>query len=417
MKEEMHTGNLETGSTVSGVFLVKEKSLAVSKAGKKFLTLVLGDKQGEVEGRLWDDAEMVDEHIQQLAPVRVEGTVSVFRDKQQVNVRSITALSWTDELRSRLLATSQFSAEELVGGLKQLIDTVHNPHLAALLGQLSRDPELFSDFAMAPAGKSLHHAYLRGLLEHSLSMARISALLAGHYQTLFPGMIDRDLLIVGAMLHDIGKVREYVFEHGTDFSFQGRLVGHIVLGVEILNRLLDRIPGFPEDLALRLKHLLVSHHGEHEKGAPIVPHTMEALLLHHVDYMDSQINAAWQTLADAGLEEWSPYNRKFGRRFLNPQRPEAGNETPRREEPEQTLPRPDVTESHEVEIGSASGARATVETEDSKGTDDLSVPPDNATSTPAHMPTRSALFPDTGTEQPDDAPTPKKKGKGGPELF
>ncbi len=308
---------LEAGAPVSAVFLLKEKSLAQSKVGKKYLTLVLSDRRGEIEGKLWDEAEMVDGQLERMMPVHVEGVVTVYRERPQITVRTIRMLQWTEDLASRLVPASRFEAGELLTGLDRVLSTLTDPNLRALVEVIRRDEELMTRFSAVPAAKMMHHAYMRGLLEHSLSMMQIAVFVADHYGKQFPGLVDRDLLIVGTMLHDIGKIREYRFERGIDLTTEGRLVGHLVLGIELLDGLLAKVPEFPVELAQRLKHLVVSHHGEAEKGAPVSPITLEGLLLHMVDYMDSQVNGAAMLLLQAGDDEYTAWSNKFERRFLN----------------------------------------------------------------------------------------------------
>jgi len=314
-KKERNT--LEPGSPVSSAFLLKEKRLAVSKAGKKYMTLILSDKNGDYEGKLWDEADMVDAEIERMTPVRVEGVVSVYREKMQITVRTIQPLDWDDDLLEQLLPVSRFSIEELEGALDEVLGSIRNRYLQKLVKVLRDDRALMSRFFGVPAAKMIHHAYVRGLAEHTVSMLEIAAFLAGHYEKHFPEKVDRDVLLVGVFLHDLGKTEEYEYERGLDFTTEGRLLGHLLLGAEILGKAADRIPGFPEDLETRLKHLVMSHHGEFDKGAPVLPVTIEAQLLHLVDYLDSQVNAVMTLLTGADLYGWTQYSNKFCRRFYN----------------------------------------------------------------------------------------------------
>jgi 3'-5' exoribonuclease len=307
---------MEAGAPVSAVFLLKEKSLAQSKVGKKYLTLTLSDRRGDIEGKLWDEAEIVDGQLERMMPVHVEGVVTVYRERPQITVRTIRMLQWTEDLASRLVPTSRFEVGELLTGLDRVLATLSDPHLKALAETIRRDEVLMTRFSAVPAAKMMHHAYLRGLLEHTLSMLQIAAFAADHYGRMFPGLVDRDLLLVGTLLHDVGKIREYRFERGIDITTEGRLVGHLVLGIELLDGLLAKLPDFPTELAQRLKHLIVSHHGDPEKGAPVSPITLEALLLHLVDYMDSQVNGVATLLLQAGEDEYTAWSNKFERRFL-----------------------------------------------------------------------------------------------------
>jgi 3'-5' exoribonuclease len=263
----------------------------------------------------------VDSQVEKMTPVRVDGTVSVYREKPQITVRSVTRLQWTPDLYSRLMPASQFGRAEMEERLRVVLSSVRNPDIKALVKAIMGDSKLWERFTAVPAAKQIHHAYLRGLLEHTLSMMEIGAMLAEHYDLQFPGVIDRDLVLVGALLHDIGKTWEYEYEQGIDISTQGRLVGHLVLGIEALDRALATLPGFPALLAHRVKHMIVSHHGEPEMGAPLRPITPEAVLLHQIDLLDSQVNAVATLVSAAGQEEFTQFSNKFDRRFFNSRAP------------------------------------------------------------------------------------------------
>lgn len=310
--------DLGPGSEISAVVLLQDKTLAVSKAGKKYLTFTFADRTGRIEGKLWDEAEMVDQQLVKMNPVKVEGVLSVFRDTPQVTVRGIEPRSWTDDMYDLLLPVSTQSAKALKKRLDALLDSFTNPHIQSLAKGLAGDKALYKRFLSVPAAKFIHHAYIRGLLEHTVSMMEMASMLHQHYDMQYPGCLDRDVLLVGTLLHDMGKVTEYTFEKGIDLTVEGRLVGHLVLGIELLNAKLADLPDFPLELAQRIKHLLVSHHGDFEKGAPVRPITTEAQLLHLIDMMDSQFNAMLTMVNRAPEDQFSPYSSKFGRRFLNP---------------------------------------------------------------------------------------------------
>ena len=305
------------GEPVNQVFLLKEKSVQTAKNGKKYLTLTLSDRSGDVEGKLWDDAEIVDARLEKARPVKVEGTWTVYWEKLQVTVQRITVLEWSEEFFGQLLPESKVARGELDERLRRLLATVESRPLKRLVELVLADQALWERFLSVPAAKKYHHAYLRGLAEHTLSMMELASDM-DHYNEQFPGFVDRDLLVVGTLVHDLGKTREYSYERGIDITTQGRLVGHIVLGTEMLGRFLEQVPGFPPELADRLRHLVVSHHGELEKGSPMVPITPEALLLHHIDYLDSELNGLALLYERPETAEWSAWSDKFERRFLSP---------------------------------------------------------------------------------------------------
>jgi len=300
MDEVIRISDLEAGTRITTAFLLKEKTLGDTKAGKKYLTLTLGNRAGQVEGKLWDEAELVDSQLERMTPVKVEGVVSMYRDKPQVTVRSIAPLKWTDELYDRLIPSSPLTRKVLTKRFDKLVSSFSDKHLKKLVRTILDEPGTLDRFTAAPAAKMMHHAYVRGLMEHTVSMMEMASMLSEHYELQAPGLVNRDMVVLGAMLHDLGKMTEYEYEQGIDISTEGRLVGHLVLGIELVNRALDKLPGFPKELALRVKHLVVSHHGDFEKGAPVLPITPEALLLHQIDMMDSQMNSLAMGVAAAG---------------------------------------------------------------------------------------------------------------------
>jgi len=316
MEDASKKVRLQPGAPVSEVFLLKDKTLSVAKNGKKYMTLILGDKSGDYEGKLWDEADLVDEQVGRMTPVHIEGVTSVYKEKLQITVRTIRPLEWDDSYFERLLPVSRFSLAELTADLNGLLDSLRNPHLRSLAGIIRADSNLMARFTSVPAAKKIHHAYIRGLMEHTVSMMKVSAFLADHYELQFPGRVDRDVLLMGTFLHDIGKTREYDYRLGIDFTQEGRLLGHLVLGVEILNSAAAKLPRFPADLLERVKHLIISHHGELEKGAPVAPLTFEGQILHLVDYLDSQANAVGRLIEGSGEKEWTEFSNKFERRFL-----------------------------------------------------------------------------------------------------
>jgi 3'-5' exoribonuclease len=207
-------------------------------------------------------------------------------------------------------AASRFSAEEMFQALQAFVEGIESPFLKNLLHGIFGDAEIAGLFKRAPAAKAMHHFYAGGLLEHTLSVTRILDFLSRHYDR-----INRDLLLTGGMLHDIGKIHELSADGMIDYTDEGRLIGHIVMGLELVNRKMAAVPDFPEDLAMELRHILISHHGAFEYGSPKRPKTEEALMVYFADDLDAKVNAFQEFISDSNDEEsrWTPFHRLFER--------------------------------------------------------------------------------------------------------
>lgn len=319
---------MEPGDSLADHFLLREYQVGVGKNGKKYLTLTLGTKDGDLEGKLWDGVEGLEGELARNVPVRVEGVLSTYRDKLQLTVRSLYRVSWSDELFSKLVPASRYGRAEMEAGIRNRLASLENPWARQLAEALLATQQVAKVFFEAPAAKGMHHAYVRGLSEHTLSMMGVADVLFRHYDRQFPGLMSRDELMLGVFLHDLGKTVEYSYLEGIDITTRGRLVGHLAIGLMALNDAIATIPGFPDEMADRLRHMILAHHGEPEKGSPVWPVTMEALLLHHVDHLDAEMNAVGTLIMQAGDDEMSPFNNKFGRRFLNPLARKSDQEKP-----------------------------------------------------------------------------------------
>ena len=320
--------DLTDGDEVTACYLVHERRRAETKAGKPYLTLLLGDKTGRVEGKVWDDADRLEPLCAPEAFVGVRGRVSVWQDKLQVTVQAVHPLRIEDDDLEHFLPASRRPRAEMEAELDGLLGSVADGALQELLGRcLGSSSDLGRAFRTHPAARRNHHAHIGGLLEHSLSVASVCDRLAEHYQHCgIP--VDRDMLVTGALLHDLGKLRELKSSVGFDYTTEGRLLGHIVLGIQMVTRMAEEVALHPQRL-LALQHLIASHQGRPEWDSPRVPQTLEALILHYADDLDAKLMAALGALESVPEGEWSQYDRQFSRHFFRPPAlPEASGVEP-----------------------------------------------------------------------------------------
>jgi len=320
IEKTIWAGSLEERQELETVFLVREKSLAVARNGKPYMILKLMDRSGEVEGRVWDRVEEFDREFERDDFVLVRGKASLYLNKMQLVVQQLRRLEDSDVEIGDFLPVSEIPPEQLRERLRERIAGLENQHLRQLMEAFQADAEFLDGFLRAPAAKSMHHVCLGGLLEHSLSVADLADKMAGHYPA-----VDRDLLIVGALLHDVGKVVELNYRRAFDYSDAGKLLGHIVMGVEMVEARVRQLPGFPGPLAMHLKHLLLSHHGQYDYGSPKRPKTLEAIVLNFIDDLDSKVNGYQTMLAREAHNDsnWTSYQRMYERYFYKGPKPTA----------------------------------------------------------------------------------------------
>jgi 3'-5' exoribonuclease len=298
---------------VKEIYLVVQKTMPISRTGRPYLSLLLGDRTGHLDARLWDNAETAAAAFQESDFVRVEGTAVRYQDRIQLHISAVEKVGDAEIEAADYLPASGTPPDVLWGQALALLHTVENPHLRQLLDAVLADPHFVMTFQRMPAGKSIHHARLGGLLEHTLTLCRLLDRAAEVYAGPYPGLVDRDLLLVAGFLHDVGKVLELSADRKFDYTDAGRLVGHVVLGYEFVSRHLHALADFPADLGLHLKHLLLSHHGELEHGAPKRPKTVEAWLLHLVDLLDCRVAQTAELVAALPAGGWTPYLKQFDR--------------------------------------------------------------------------------------------------------
>lgn len=304
-------GEVTENESVAGCYLVKEKRLGTTRQGEPFISLVLADRTGEMQARIWEGARDLAPLFQPGDVLRVTGRSSSYRGRIQATLTRIEVVEGPAEPEF-FIESSPEDPADMIRSLRTLLGRVEDSSLNALLGRFLNDRVFMTSFSKAPAAKHFHHNYLGGLLEHTLSVCRLALHTARHYPRL-----DRDLLLVGAFLHDVGKIRELRFDRMIEYTDEGRLLGHVVLGAMILERKLAEVVEFPPEAALRLKHLILSHHGQFEFGSPKRPKFLEALVLHMVDDLDAKINGIGRFMdRDTQSGAWTDYHRLFERYFL-----------------------------------------------------------------------------------------------------
>jgi 3'-5' exoribonuclease len=298
---------------VDAVFLVKEKILAMAKNGKPYLTLKLMDKTGELDAKVWDNADEVGALFDKNDFLAVRAKASVYLGKMQLILSELKRVPEEQVHLADFLPETDRDISLMEQELHALVASLRDPDLQRLLNSFFCDCELIAQFRLAPAAKGMHHVYLGGLLEHSLAVAKLVDAMAPLYEGL-----NRDLLIAGALLHDVGKVREMTYLRSFDYTDEGKLIGHITIGAEMLQERISSLPGFPVELGMLLKHMILSHHGQYEYGSPKRPKTMEATILNYLDDLDSKINGIRTHIRKEpdNPSRWTSYHRLYDRYFF-----------------------------------------------------------------------------------------------------
>lgn len=303
--------DLAAGGAVDEVFLLARRNMAHKKDGNPFLNVTLADRSGQVNGVVWDQVERIAAAAAEGDFVHVRAQVGEYRGSLQLVVKDMARVPEDQVDAADFLATTTRDVNQMLDRLKEMTARMQTPWLRSLFDLFWADPDFVAAYTRAPAAKHMHHAYIGGLLEHTLSMAILSETIAGHY-----GGVDRDLLLAGVILHDVGKTRELEYSRRIDYTDEGRLLSHIIIGLSMLDEKLKQLPDFPEDQAQLLKHMIVSHHGAREFGSPEPPKTIEAVLLNDIDEMDSRVNSIREYVAkDESDGSWTSYHRLLERHF------------------------------------------------------------------------------------------------------
>jgi 3'-5' exoribonuclease len=311
---------LKADNRVQGLYLAREKKMGQTKKGDPFLSVTLSDRTGDIEAKVWDNAVQLSSLFKEGDILEIQGQTGSYKGQIQMTLSGLKVTEGGDP--ALFLEATASDITEMISSLRGLIKKIKDTHLRTLSERFLSDHDFLEQFKKAPAAKNFHHNYIGGLLEHTLSVCRMAIQVSGQYPHL-----DGDLLLVGAFLHDIGKVREFKYSTWIDYSDEGRLLGHLILGVAMVDEKLAAMKKFPEETALRLKHLILSHHGEYEFGSPKRPKFLEALALHTIDDLDAKMNGiARYVEKDTKAGAWTDFNRMFERYFLKGGIPSSDNE-------------------------------------------------------------------------------------------
>lgn len=335
---------------ITSTFVVVAKQIKPKKTGEPYLALTLGDRSGQLEAKMWDNVDDVLDAFEQDDFLKVKGLVNKYKLRFQLTIHKLRKLGDSEIDYADYLPKTTKNIDELWQALAGFVATFQNAHLKALVQAFMADPEISAAYRNAPAAKTLHHAYIGGLLDHVVSLFRSCDLMCQNYP-----QINRDLLLTGAFLHDIGKIHELTYNRSFSYTTKGQLLGHMIIELEMLQAKLALLPGFPEELKTLVEHLIISHHGQYDFGSPKLPMFPEALMLHYLDDLDSKMEAMRAHFErESGMESpWTSYNASLGRPLLNtekfltpkkassPEEPAARETAPNSEEaaePAPTLP-------------------------------------------------------------------------------
>jgi 3'-5' exoribonuclease len=295
------------GDKILSFFILRKKEIKHKKSsGNAYLSLEFGDSSGRISGSLWTNVSQANKKIQTSDVVKVKGDVITFMNRPHITIEKIRNVATKDDVDpKKFLPVCPENVEGMLAELKNILTEIKEPQLTSLIKSFLKDKNFSKGFCLAPGGKLWHHAYLGGLLEHTLSVVKICQHMIEHYQ----GVVKADILLTAAFLHDIGKIEEFSIEGFINYSTPGRLIGHVNIGFNWVLEKISQIPKFPEELKQQLAHCLLSHHGEKEKGSPVVPQTIEALILSCADQIDSSVGA-FQRIIEKEKEPgkvWSNY--------------------------------------------------------------------------------------------------------------
>ena len=312
-----YVNDLSDAERVDEIYRASGKQLRPNRNGNLYLQVQLSDRSGSVTAMMWNANEKIYGSFQNGDYVRIDGTAQLYNGTLQIIATQLERVEYVTVDESEFLPTGRCDVKTLTVRLKELLRSIDNVHLQSIAGCFLVDDEFLDRFTRAPAGVKIHHAYPGGLLEHVVSLMELAVAVAAHYPDL-----DADLLTMGAFVHDIGKIVELT-SHDLAYTDEGQLIGHMVIGVGILDekvREAEELSGevIPYDVVLPLKHMIVSHHGEYAFGSPKLPMTLEALTLHYLDSLDSKIQNFSQLIREDlnADSSWTGYQANIGRKLF-----------------------------------------------------------------------------------------------------
>jgi 3'-5' exoribonuclease len=318
----------QENQTITSNFVVASKQIKNKKNGEFYLALILADRSGQLQANMWDNVADFLHAFEQDDFIKVKGLVQKYNGRWQLTIHKLRKLGEHEIDYADYLPKTSKDIDHLWQTLGEFVDGFQNPWLKQLVREFMTDYTIATAYKNAPAAKTLHHAYIGGLLDHVVSLFKLSDLAARNYP-----QINRDLLLTGAFLHDIGKIHELTYQRSISYTTSGQLLGHMIIELEMLHEKLARIPGFPAELKILIEHLIISHHGQYEFGSPKLPMFPEALMLHYLDDLDSKMESMRaQFEREADFESaWTGYNPSLARPLLNtrkflekkPEKPEA----------------------------------------------------------------------------------------------
>jgi 3'-5' exoribonuclease len=330
---------------ITSSFVVTTKQVKPKKSGDPYLALTLADRCGQIEAKMWDNVEDALDAFEQEDFLKVKGLLNKYKNRFQITIHKLRRLSDTEVDFADYLPKTTKDVDELWRTLGDFVGSFQDPHLRSLVQAFMADPEVAAAYRNAPAAKTLHHAYIGGLLDHVVSLFRSCDLVSRNYP-----QVNRDLLLTGAFLHDIGKIHELTYTRSFSYTTRGQLLGHMIIELEMLQAKLAQFPDFPPELKTLLEHLIISHHGQYDFGSPKLPMFPEALMLHYLDDLDSKMESMRAHFErEAGSESsWTSYNPSLGRtllntaKFLKKEEPDASAARSQSEPAEEVAPEPTI---------------------------------------------------------------------------
>ncbi len=305
--------DLKPGVFVKSIFIVAEEEKALTKDKKTYISLILADKTGRIYGKIWDNATELGKLFKKGDIVEISGSITAYKETPQIRVETLRKCSEEEIDRADFLPVTEKDRDVLLKNFLEIAGSVQNPYFKSLLKNIFTNERIIDGIKNAPASVSIHHSYVGGLLEHILNVVKICETVVSMYP-----VVDRDLLITGALLHDIGKIEEYNYSKIIEHTDSGKLLGHIALEMVFISKEIEKIQSFPDNLKIDLLHLILSHHGEREFGSPKIPCTVEAAALAYADLLDSRVESFIE-VANNNKENWSGYIGFLGRKVFKRQ--------------------------------------------------------------------------------------------------